>query len=239
MLDTFSSRKNVTLMLVNKEDLGILTISSSVPVLNALVGGFDNSVPVLGRITNPDALKALRTYNQSASQAISINMGLDDLTQEIDPEVNWDTVGLTPITFGLKTIQEKKEDFVLKRKIANRRQNVLSQIESKLERYASRIINSSLDDIFIPYMSDEISKCDPEKDQYTNAVAEWAVASGLDVKQAYNECNMITSSANITTMRLHAHWTFFVNQVNKLDFLTDGAVEKVIADAELRLRSGL
>ena len=128
---------------------------------------------------------------------------------------------------------------MLKRKIANRRQNVLSQIESKLERYASRIINSSLDDIFIPYMSDEISKCDPEKDQYTNAVAEWAVASGLDVKQAYNECNMITSSANITAMRLHAHWTFFVNQVNKLDFLTDGVVEKVIADAELRLRSGL
>ena len=227
------------MMLVNKEDLSILTISSSASVLNALVRGFDNSVPVLGRITSPDALKALRTYNQNASQAISLNVGINDLVDEVNPDIKWDTVGSIPITIGLQPIEEKQEDFVLKRKIANRRQKVLSQIESKLERYASRIVNSSLDDIFIPYMSDEISKCKPEEDQYTNAVAEWAVASGLDVKQAYNECSMITSSANITAMRLHAHWRFFVNQVNQQDFLTDGVLEKVIADAELRLRSGL
>lgn len=239
MLDTFSNRKNVTMMLIDQEDLSILTVTSSVSVLNALSEGFDNSVPVLGRITNPDALKALRTYNQSASQALLANIGLDDLTQEIETKANWDTVGLTPISFGLKPMNEKTEGFVLKRKIANRRQNVLSQIESKLERYASRVINSSLDDIFIPYMSDELSKCKPDEDQYTNPVIEWAIASGLDVKQAYHELSMVTSSANLTTMRLHAHWRFFVNQVNKLDFQVDGILEKVIADAELKLRSGL
>lgn len=237
MLDTFSKRQNTFVMLVDKKDLSILTTSISVPVINALTKGFEGTEIVLGKVRGPDAIKALRTYNQQASQALRINADYNDPLME--EELQWQNIGSTPNVFGVRPYDTKPEGFTLRRKIANRRQNALLQIESKLERYATRIINSSIDDVFIPYMSDEINKCKPDEDQYTDALIEWANSSGINVKQAYNECSMITSSANITTMRLHAHWRFFVDQINKLDFQTEGVLQKVLAQAELRLRSGL
>ena len=238
MLDTFSKKQNNFIMLVDKEQFGVLTTSISPSVINALTTGFDNTEAVLATIKGPDALKALRTYNQNAEQSLRLRIDYNDPLIIEDYEVQHETVGAISNVFGVQPY-EKPEGFTLKRKIANRRQHVLLQIESKLERYAGRVVNSPMDDIFIPYMSDEINKCKPNEDQYTDALIEWANASSLDVKQAYNHCKMVTESTNITMMRLHAHWRYFVGVVNKLDFLNEGSAEKVIADAEIRLRSGL
>jgi hypothetical protein len=240
MLDTFSKKANISSMLVDQQTFGILTVSVSPAVINALAEGIPNSSLMVAQLPGKHN-EIIRNYNRSSTNNYILTTSGSEKGYAI-PSAELSVAKVVPeqeIIFDIEKMDNVTEQFNVSRQLANRRQHVLASIETKLERYAGRVVHSTVDDVFIPYMTTEIDKCIPENNYYTPGLEAWAISAGLPVKQAYQECKMVVSSTNITIMRLHAYWKWFISHVNSLDFSDQSLMQETIALAEFKLRSGM
>jgi len=227
-------------MLVDQETFGILTVSASPSVINALAEGITNTSLMIGQFPE-ERIKVLNNYNKGSGQSFILTTSGSDKGYAI-PAAELSVAKVIKgqkVIFDIQVMETVPEEFTEKRKIANRRQHVLSAIETKLERYAGRVVHSSVDDLFIPHMTVEVNNCKPNEGYYTDALIEYATSSDLTVDQAFQECRMITSSTNITVMRLHAYWKYFIKYINSLDLIAPESMSEAIALAEFKLRSGM
>jgi hypothetical protein len=66
-------------------------------------------------------------------------------------------------------------------------------------------------------LSLELPKCFPEKNSYTPAILEWAIASKIDNRSAYNFLKMQYDCYATSVLRFYALWNKYVDRINQLD----------------------
>lgn len=217
MLDTFS-KKSVYNLLIDQETFGVLSYSSSLPVVHALSAGIPNSSVMC--VTFPFGFDKLKgtglefkldenyiLLQSSPTAFIASDCNVAKASPDLPPGK----------LFDLITMQTVTAEWSEKKKIAKRRNLGLWLLEQKIERYISRAKFFLGDDILVPFIANEITKCDFDNNVYTDVITEWAEIADVTPAEAYHILSNKISSTNIIVSRLHALWFKYVNKINSVD----------------------
>lgn len=235
MLDCFS-KKTTSHLVVDQSTFGILTTSPSIAVANAVSQGLLNSstmtVVLFGKADVVNQISKDPTVNYTlvrqmnhASSATDMNLG--KIVAETANRQLFDIESSTAVSANWKDI----------RTLANSRQQGLMSLESKIERYLSRIKSFTADDILIPVIKQALNQSDATTENYSDLIVEWAEIAKVSNFAAYQELKMKVDTVELTVVRLHAIWTKYVDKVNQLHTHQE-IMSCVNNELELELRSG-
>jgi hypothetical protein len=237
MLDGFA-RKNNHHLVVDLTNYGVLTSSNSISVANAVAQGLLNT-SVLD-IWLPERLQYFRDFAYVLDKNCTVVRQTSRASATSDANIGR-AISKTPSgrMFDVTDTpaEEVTETWLARRQLANDRQDSLALLERKIERYASRTKNFTGDELFIPFMSQQLSQCDHVRNIYTPAVTEWAAIAGLSPAVAFNELSMKVSGCLLSVSRLNAIWVKYAARVNSFD--TKAEMTQCLHDQlEMELRSG-
>lgn len=241
MLDGFA-KKSLVHLVVDLKNYGVLTCShSSIPVANAVSQGLLNTS--VQNIFLPEKVEYFKNYNTQAIEReknclvvkqtpFALTAGEGNIGRSVDRTANkrlFDVVEMTS--------EEVTEEWIKRRHLANLRLQSLVLLESKLERYMVRLKSFSGDEMFVPFMAQELNQCDMPLGVFTPAIIEWANIAGVDPATAVNELSMKVRSYLLSISRLNAIWVKYVNKINALETLAE--MTSCLNDSlEMELRSG-
>ena len=104
-------------------------------------------------------------------------------------------------------------------------------LEQKIERYMARCKTFSGDEIFIPFMSEELKK------SFSPAIEEWANIRGVTYNEAQVDLEVKVKTAQLVVSNLNAVWEKYVERLNTLT--TFAEINNVLStDVETNLRNG-
>ena len=133
--------------------------------------------------------------------------------------------------FDVIPMQAFEPDWFAKRKLANARANGFITLEQKLERYMARAKTFSGDEIFIPFMAEELKK------ESSPAIEEWANIRGVTVQEARVDLEIKVKTAQLVVSNLNAVWEKYVERINTLN--TFAEINNCLSyDVESSLRNG-
>ena len=226
MLDTFSKKETYQL-LIDQETFGVLAIVNSVSILHALAAGITNSSAMNVYLPKVNAYQTLATgdfiLGRKSVQALIPSEG--NVAKSLSSTPN-DTL------FALVPYNTPSSNFVEKKTLTSLRAFGISMLEQKIERYLSRAKHFSGDEIFIPFIANELQ--DPD----SLAIKEWASITGNSVFEARAELELKVKTAQIVSLRLNAIWDKYVKRINSLTS-ADEIGKCVKYDLEIELRSGV
>jgi hypothetical protein len=237
MLDGFA-RKNNHHLVVDLTNYGVLTTATSVSVANAVAQGLVNT-SVLD-IWLPDRAEYFKDFAHSVNKNCTLIKKTSRASISSDANIG-KAVEKTPSGQHFDILEtnvaEVSADWLVKRKLANDRQFSMSLLERKIERYMSRAKHFTGDELFIPFMSQQLPQCDHARNIYTPAVTEWATIAGMSPGAAFNELSMKVSGCLLSVSRLNAIWVKYVDKINRLDDKLE-MTQCLHEQLEMELRSG-
>lgn len=234
MLDTFSKKTSYHLV-VDQETFGILTTSASVAVANAVSKGIVNSSTMT--IVLFGTQEKLFQYNKNTSINLTLIKQVTRANSATDSNLGLIKDTKNNLLFDIEDNSQVTEQWMAKRQLANDRQQGIISLETKLERYLSRVKTFTADDILYATLVDELKKCNVEQSQYSNAVTEWAEIVGIEPFAAYQELSVYVRSVGLSVLRLHALWTKYVDLINNLTTKQE-ILDCVNGQLEMELRAG-
>lgn len=86
------------------------------------------------------------------------------------------------------------------------------------------------------FLCNQLDKCDPKNNYYTDAIHEWATIMDVDAFVAYQELKIKTESIGTQYLRNHAIYQKYVRLINKCTEKTE--IDRVIQDGQDYLVSG-
>ena len=218
MLDSFVQKRYYQL-LVDQETFGVLASVNSISVLQALSYGIDNSsimlVNLAGANINLEYLKD--THYILGRKSIQALIASDSNVAKPLASVPGDNM------FALVPMPSPTNNFLKKKNLSITRAIGLIALEQKIERYLVRAKFFCGDEIFIPFIADELKK------QESLPISEDAARKDLEIK---------VKSAQLITLRLNAIWEKYVKRINALDSY-ESIDHCVKHDLEIELRSGV
>lgn len=217
MLDTFS-KKSVFNLLVDQETFGVISHCISLPVAHALSDGIPNSsvmcatfAPGFNKLSGTGLEFRLdENYILLRSSTIAL------IASECN--VGRATADLPPGNmFDLLPMQTVTDEWIEKKKLAKIRYLGLWLLERKIERYLARAKFFVGDGILVPFLANELAKCDFDNNVYSDVIVEWAEIADVTSAEAFHILSNKISSTNIIVSRLHAIWFKYVNKINCLN----------------------
>jgi hypothetical protein len=235
MLDSFAKKSGNTL-LVDQETFGIIAYGPSIPVMQALSEGIQNSSVMT--VVFHHSLDKFKGTGLDASLAENYILLKRAGTQAVTPsDCNVARGANIDQLFGYVDMGSPSEEWLAKRTLAKNRQMGLWLLEQKIERYLSRAKMFTGDDVLIPFLGNELQKCDFDKHIYSDVIVEWASIADIAVNEAYHILSNKVMSINIIISRLHAMWFKYVNKINASSTSKE-IMHLVNLDLETELRSG-
>jgi hypothetical protein len=227
MLDSFV-QKRLFQLLIDQETFGVLASVSSISVLQALAAGIENSsvmvVNLPGANINLDILKD-----------INVILGRKSVQALIPSEINVaKTLASVPgdNMFGIVSMSEPTSSFIEKKTLAIARATGLINLEQKIERYLVRAKFFCGDEIFIPFIAEELKKHE------SLPILEWARIQDISEEAARKDLEIKVKSAQLITLRLSAVWEKYVKRINALNSFEE--IDNCVKyDLEIELRSGV
>jgi hypothetical protein len=134
--------------------------------------------------------------------------------------------------FALVPMPTPTSNFLKKKSLSITRAIGLIALEQKIERYLVRAKFFCGDEIFIPFIAEELKK------QESLPILEWARIQDISEDAARKDLEIKVKSAQLITLRLSAIWEKYVKRINALDSYEsiDNCVKH---DLEIELRSGV
>lgn len=229
MLDTFS-KKEYFQLIVDQTNFGILTSVQSLPVAHAIAAGFQN-VSVMN-VMLPESPFLRRDYK--ASTDLNYTLVKRMASAFIPCEANIAahvTETANNKLFDVVSMSNVDSAWIAKRRLANIRANGMLTLEQKLERYMARAKTFAGDDIFIPFMSDELKK------DHSPAIEDWANIRGVTVNEARTDLEIKVKTAQLVVSNLNALWEKYVDRINQLS--TPAEINECLnTEVEGALRNG-
>lgn len=227
MLDSFVQKRFYQL-LVDQETFGVLASVSSISVLQALAAGIGNSSIMLVNLANVNInLDVLKDSNYILGRK-SVQALITSESNVAKPLVSVPGDHM----FGLVPMSVPTQDFLQKKHLAIARATGLINLEQKIERYLVRGKFFCGDEIFIPFIAEELKK--PE----SLPILEWAKIQDVSENDARKDLEIKVKSAQLITLRLSAVWEKYVKRINSLDTFED--IDNCVKnDLEIELRSGV
>lgn len=102
--------------------------------------------------------------------------------------------------------------FLQNRELAKMRSTYLYALEQYTLSNTVRA-EDILDPQMLPFITDQISKCDPSTNTYTDAVKEYAYISNIEVSVAYQEWSMRLETAGLVRLRGQALFDKYAYQI--------------------------
>lgn len=65
----------------------------------------------------------------------------------------------------------------------------------------------------LPFLLDQLNKCDPDNNQYTRAIVEWADIQECSPESAYQELKLRYEGHGLVNLRSHAHYTKYARRI--------------------------
>lgn len=217
MLDTFS-KKSFFNLLVDQDTFGVISHCVSLPVAHALSEGIPNSSVMCA--TFPPGFDKLKgnglEFGQDQNYILLRSSTIALIASECN--VGKATTDLPPgKMFELLPMQTVTSEWMEKKKLAKSRNLGLWLLEQKIERYIARAKFFIGDDVLVPFLANELAKCDFDNNVYSDVIVEWAEIANVTPAEAFHILSNKISSTNIIVSRLHAIWFKYVNQINSLD----------------------
>lgn len=235
MLDNFAKKSSNTL-LVDQETFGIIAYGPSIPVMQALSEGIQNSSVMT--VVFHHSLDKFKGTGLDASITENYILLKRAGTQAVTPsDCNVARGANIDQLFGYVEMELATEAWIAKRVLAKNRQMGLWLLEQKIERYLSRAKMFTGDDVLLPFLATELQKCNFAKRIYSDVIVEWASIAGINVNEAYHILSNKVMSINIIVSRLHAMWFKYVNKINS-QYTAEEILRLVNIDLETELRSG-
>ena len=227
MLDSFVQKRYYQL-LVDQETFGVLASVNSISVLQSLSYGIDNSsimlVNLAGANINLEYLKD--THYILGRKSIQALIASDSNVAKPLASVPGDNM------FALVPMPSPTNNFLKKKNLSITRAIGLIALEQKIERYLVRAKFFCGDEIFIPFIADELKK------QESLPILEWARIQDISEDAARKDLEIKVKSAQLITLRLNAIWEKYVKRINALDSY-ESIDHCVKHDLEIELRSGV
>ena len=227
MLDSFVQKRFFQL-LIDQETFGVLASVSSIPVLQSLASEINNSSIMLVNLAGAN-------INLEILKETNFILGRRSVQSLVTSESNVaKTLASVPgdMMFGLVTMPEPTSNFLEKKSLAIARATGLINLEQKIERYLVRAKFFCGDEIFIPFIAEELKKSE------SLPILEWAKIQDISEADARKDLEVKVKSAQLITLRLSAIWEKYAKRINSLDSFTeiDNCVKH---DLEIELRSGV
>lgn len=241
MLESF---KQYLYLVVDQGHYGVLARCRSLPIAHALAKGMTNSSPMVIQYNFIGTDNVINNYGldpeinltlvRSGSKTTNstYTLGECNLAKLVDQTRNGKLFDLVKMP-----TEQVTTEWIEKRRLANLRSVFLETAEEKCERYMSRSKLFSGDEIFLQYVSKELTVSDPEKNIFSNGIKEWALINNISNDEAYNHLYMLWESTGINVLRINAVWHKYCDIINTLT-TKENLVTCVTIDLESELRSG-
>jgi hypothetical protein len=230
MLDSFSKKEDYQLV-VDQTNFGILTAVQSLPVAHAVSLGIPNTSVM--NVLLPE-VQEFRTRSYRASTTANFILVKRMIQASVPCEAN---VALqvnetqNNRLFDVIPMAEVTPEWTERRRLANARANGLITLEQKIERYMARAKTFSGDEIFIPFIAEELKKGS------SPAIEEWANIRGVTVHEARVDLEIKVKTAQLVVSNLNAVWEKYVERINS--FNTFAEINNCLSyDVESSLRNG-
>jgi hypothetical protein len=217
MLDTFS-KKIVFNLLIDQETFGVIAHCTSLSVANALSCGIPNS-SVMSIKFPPgfDKLKGIGLdFIQDENYILIQSTAIAHIASECNVARASPNIPLGKM-YDLIPMENVTAAWLEKKKLATERNIGLWLLEQKIERYLARAKFFLGDEILVPFLASEITKCDFDNNVYSDVIIEWAEIADVAPAEAFHILSNKISSTNIIVSRLHAIWFKYVNKINSLN----------------------
>jgi len=228
--------KQYLYLVVDQETYGVLTRCRSSNIANAVCKGIPNSsamvihYPYMGlkhgingyEKSTVDNFKLIRKNISFKFSNASINDTEANVCEHTDQTPSGRIFDLVDFPQNLKTHEWEE-----KRKLANFRAEKIGNLETRCERYMSRVKQFSGDTLMLDYLSVQLREVDIEKNYYPHSIVEWSQINSVSPEAAYYELKMYYDSLSISIFRIHAIWTKYVkilNSINNEDQLSENSV---------------
>jgi hypothetical protein len=230
MLDSFSKKEDYQLV-VDQTNFGILTVVNSLPAAHAVSLGIPNTSVMNVLLPEVQEFRT-RSYRNDATSNLTLVKRMVQASVPCEANVALQ-VNETKNNrlFDVIPMQAFESDWVAKRKLANARANGFITLEQKLERYMARAKTFSGDEIFIPFMANELKK------ELSPAIEEWANIRGVSIQEARVDLEIKVKTAQLVVSNLNAVWEKYVERINTLN--TFAEINNCLSyDVESSLRNG-
>lgn len=230
MLDSFSKKEDYQLV-VDQTNFGILTVVNSLPAAHAVSLGIPNTSVMNVLLPEVQEFRT-RSYRNDVTANLTLVKRMVQASVPCEANVALQ-VNETKNNrlFDVIPMQAFEPDWFAKRKLANARANGFITLEQKLERYMARAKTFSGDEIFIPFMAEELKK------ESSPAIEEWANIRGVTVQEARVDLEIKVKTAQLVVSNLNAVWEKYVERINTLN--TFAEINNCLSyDVESSLRNG-
>jgi len=224
MLD---ATKQYLFLVIDQETFGVITRCPTISIANAVSKGILNSSPMVVFYPYMGVSGGINSYRDNLNVNFQlvrrgskiVNTGF--ITSECNVAK---TVDETPSKRFFDLVEYPREliteEWIAKRKLGNARADSLMVLEQRCERYLSRTKHFIGDEIFLNFLSKELTNCNDEQDYYTPAIHEWADINNKTVGAAFQELVMYYESASISVLRVHALWNKYTEIINSTTDIT-------------------
>jgi hypothetical protein len=207
--------KHYLYLVVDRETNLVLTRCRNASTANAVSRGFLNSTVMV--INRPDFFhnEKMKGYQKTDQVTFKLTIknfsGISSLESNVGEKAN---TGTQYFNFIEETIIDQK--WKNKRSLANKRSEIFSNIESKIERYLARYSLFVGDSILYQHLSQEFNRCKIDEGYYSESIVEYSKILSMTASEAYHDLKMKYDSFCLTTIRYSAIWEKAILKVNSI-----------------------
>jgi hypothetical protein len=238
--------KSYLYLIVDQATKGVITYSHSASISNAVSKGIMNSSCMLIHFPFLAGKHDINRYLEDLSLNYKLvkkhdpefsNFKFMDSEMNVAEPTNTvpsgKTFDLVPLNQELVTKQ-----WLEKRRLGNFRVVNIRSLEMNCDRYLSRFKQFTADDMFFPYLTEQLQLVNVENNTYPDSIVEWAAINDMAPRAAYTELKMHKDSMDISVMRIHAIWNKYVGKFNSVSTKEELAELELFGHLESELKFG-
>jgi hypothetical protein len=238
--------KSYLYLIVDQATKGVITYSHSASISNAVSKGIMNSSCMLIHFPFLAGKHDINRYLEDLSlnyklvkkhdpefsnfKFMDSEMNVAESTNNVPSGKTFDFI---PLDRELITDQ-----WLEKRRLGNFRVINIRSLEMNCDRYLSRFKQFTADDMFFPYLTEQLQLVNVENNIYPESIIEWAAINDTTPRAAYNELKMQKDSMDISIMRIHAVWNKYVEKFNSVSTKEELARLELFGHLESELKFG-
>jgi hypothetical protein len=219
-------------LIVDQESFGVLTVTGSLPVANAVSIGIPNSSVMSVNIFNYEHFQN-RSYSKNIEHNVTLLFHSKYQLQTCEANVA-KSVPSTNISspYTVETISNPSYEWKTKRELANIRAMVFFSVEERLQRYLASTNTFIGDNIFIPFIAEEL------KNPNSPAIEEWANIQFITIEEARADLEIKVKSVQLMVCKINAIWEKYIKKINSTVF-DRSAAQQMFVNIERELRAGI
>jgi hypothetical protein len=198
---------------VDRQNNLVLSCCPTPSMANAISNGFLNSAVMVIPLDTLNSEIDLSNYGKDPKLTFKIVRYFKDVpprTTEVNIAEPRQSYPDSPL-YDLVNFDEFSESWVEKRKLANKRLNLVNYLEKAIERYTIKFREFAQDDLF--YLSFLKESIGPQSD----SIKEYALISGISEEESFKHLKNKFESMTISIIRAKALWEKYVSYINKID----------------------